>query len=159
VKGDSAPHFALFTAAPTISGFSLGGSGDFRWSPLPVPLRLSLAFSNEDDKSYGSGPRKAMATLELVMRPIPKKLGIQPYFLGGVGVGTTAAGFGSFTALASDDPLNHVYLFPRETSAFFSLGVGLDIGKMFIEMKGASPIANNARTMYNPVNIGFRFWD
>ena len=52
---DSAPHFALFGGPPAISGnarnggFAFGASGDFRWNPVPVPLRFSVSFDERTD--------------------------------------------------------------------------------------------------------------
>jgi hypothetical protein len=175
-KPDSAPHFALFTGPATLHGFGLGGSGDFHWGRIPVPLRLSVAFSNENDKSYDytyftgtafarassyfSGERKAMASLELVMHPIPKRLGIQPYFLGGVGVGTRAGVYTSYYGTNEDGTTSYGGgRSPRETAAFLTAGMGLDIGRLFIEAKGASPIATNVPPSYNVLNVGFRLWD
>src|SRR4051812_37067176 len=99
-KADSGPHFSLFggTAASESSGpengVELGASGDFRWAPIPVPLRLSLSFSQRHDDRFFSMLRGGKASLDLVMRPIPKKLGIQPYFLGGIGLATRAPSSG-----------------------------------------------------------------
>jgi hypothetical protein len=176
-KTDSAPHFALFTGPASFhGGFGLGGSGDFHLGNIPVPLRLSVAFSNENDRSssysyvdgnssvygysYIAGERKAMASLELVMHPIPKKLGIQPYFLGGVGVGTRAGLRSGYSSYNNDGTYTSVGGYrPRETAAFFTFGMGLDIGRLFIEAKGASSIATNVPPAYNIVNVGFRLWD
>ena len=51
VSTDPAPHFALFGGWAPLDGqdvmkrgFAMGASGDFRLSPIPVPLRFSLSF-------------------------------------------------------------------------------------------------------------------
>jgi hypothetical protein len=167
-KTDSAPHFSLFggTAASESSGpengVEVGASGDFRWAPIPVPLRLSLSFSQRHDERFFSMLRGGKASLDLVMRPIPKKLGIQPYFLGGIGLATRAAssGLGGGCYAAPDVPCLPYYTLtrPRETWAFASAGMGLDIGRAFIQLKLENPVASHGPVIV-PLNIGFRFWD
>ena len=168
-KLDSSPHFALFGGRAATeysgpeSGLELGASGDFRWKPIPVPLRLSLSFSQLEYSPTYSTMRGATASLELVMRPLPRKFGLQPYFLGGLGV-ATRAGYSGWsdgyyygpTGLTLGQP--SYYRRPRESWAFASAGLGLDIGRAFIQMKVSNPIASQG-PMLVPVNVGFRFWD
>ena len=47
---------------------------------------------------------------------------------------------------------------PRETWAFASAGLGLDIGRAFIQLKLEHPVASQGPIVV-PLNIGFRFWD
>jgi hypothetical protein len=167
-SADSTPHFALFGGWAPIDGedvvkrgFAMGASGDFRLSPLPVPLRFSLSF-DERGGEYVSKQRGGQASLDLVMRPIPKLLGVRPYFLGGLGVATQMGytGWGRYyyntpTGIAASS-YNHFQ--PRQSWAFASAGVGLDVGRAFIQMKLDQPIASQGPTLV-PITVGFRFWD
>lgn len=167
---DSAPHFALFGGPPAISGsarnsgFAIGASGDFRWSPIPVPLRFSVSFDERHDDYAGATRRGGQASLDLVLRPIPKKFGIQPYFLGGAGLATQSPFtiFGdSFVRYQPDGtPVFYAATYPqrRQTWAFASAGMGLDIGKAFIQVKIENPIASQG-PLVTPLSVGFRFWD
>jgi hypothetical protein len=168
---DSAPHFALFGGLPgdehsgRIRGFELGGSGDFRWSPIPVPLRLSLSFSQRHDDFLFDTQRNGKASLELVMRPFPRKFGIRPYFLGGLGVATTTGFEGFVQGYTLGPPPDYAlttayfhYDRPRQTWAFASVGMGLDIGRAFVQLKIENPVASHG-PIVTPVSIGFRFWD
>lgn len=162
---DSAPHFSLFGGVAAAeqggpeSGLEAGVSGDFRWRPVPVPLRLSVSFSQHD--MYGATLRGGKASLDLVMRPFARHFGIQPYFLGGLGI-ATRTGYAYWATpylgpnLGFAQPLwvSH----GRETWAFGSLGVGLDIGRAFIQLKAENPVASQGPFVV-PLNIGFRFWD
>lgn len=166
---DSAPHFALFGGwAPFQGGmgdergFAMGGSGDFRLSPIPVPLRLSLSF-DERASRYSTTQRGGQASLDLVMRPIPKLFGVRPYFLGGLGVATQMGymGWGRYTVYTPDGLLTSTsfnYFRPRQTWAFASAGMGLDVGRAFIQVKLAQPIASEGPVLV-PISVGFRFWD
>lgn len=167
-KVDSAPHFSLFGGSSAAesngpeTGFELGGSGDFRWKPIPVPLRLSLSFSQRHEDNALSQLRGGKASLEAVMRPMPKFLGIRPYFLGGLGV-ATRAGYSAIAGGYYVDPTvppapYYLYTRQRQTWAFASAGLGLDIGRAFIQMKFEAPIASNGPVVV-PISVGFRFWD
>jgi hypothetical protein len=168
-KPDCAPHFALFGGTARAenlgpeNGLELGASGDFRWKPVPVPLRLSLSFSQLNGGYTSASEKRATASLELVMRPLPRKLGIRPYFLGGLGVGTRA-GYSFWTNGYYYGP-NGLMLGrpeyiarPRETWAFATAGMGLDIGRAFIQLKVANPVASGGPILI-PLEVGFRFWD
>ena len=169
-KPDSAPHFALFGGRPAISGnsreggFAFGASGDFRWKPIPVPLRLSLSFDERHDDFAGVTRRGGQASLDLVFRPIAKTFGIQPYFLGGAGLATRAPFniYGDSYTLYQPDgtPVFYMSVYPqrRQTWAFASAGMGLDIGRAFIEFKLENPIASQGE-LVTPLTVGFRFWD
>ncbi|HET7188070.1 MAG TPA: hypothetical protein VFI52_07940 [Gemmatimonadaceae bacterium] len=168
-KADSAPHFALFGGWAPIDGmdvmkrgFAMGASGDFRLSPIPVPLRFSLSF-DERGGEYVSKQRGGQASLDLVMRPIPKRFGVRPYFLGGLGVATQMGymGWGRYTVYTPDGALTptfYNYFQPRQTWAFASVGMGLDVGRAFIQMKLDQPIASQGPVLV-PISVGFRFWD
>jgi hypothetical protein len=168
-KTDSAHHFALFGGRAAAenrgpeSGFELGVSADLRWRPVPVPLRLSLSFSQRTDGTFAASRKGGMASLEAVLRPFPKKFGIQPYFLGGLGVGTRvgysfwADGTYLGAPYVPQAPLIFVTR-PRETWAFASAGAGLDIGRAFIQVRMLNPIASQGPIVV-PLNVGFRFWD
>jgi hypothetical protein len=164
-RNDSGPHFALFTGtmgqSVGLSAASLGVSGDFHLGQIPVPLRFSASFGNQLGNAWRGSSRDANASLELVMRPISKRLGIQPYFLGGVGVATRSE-YGTYTAGFYDGNGNYMgstyALQPRQNWAFASFGAGLDIGRAFIQIRSAVPIAQFAPTIA-PVSFGFRFWD
>lgn len=160
-KADSAPHFALFGGWAPIDGqdvmkrgFAMGASGDFHLSPIPVPLRFSLSF-DERGGEYVSKQRGGQASLDLVMRPIPKLFGVRPYFLGGLGV-ATQMGYAEYVRITPTST-NYV-LRPRQTWAFASAGMGLDIGRAFIQMKLDQPIASQGPVLV-PISVGFRFWD
>lgn len=166
---DSAPHFALFGGWAPIDGqdvmkrgFAMGGSGDFHLSPIPVPLRFSLSF-DERTGEYVSKQRGAQASLDLVMRPMPKRFGVRPYFLGGLGV-ATQMGYWGRTPYYYNAPGGglatsfYEYTQPRQTWAFASVGMGLDVGRAFIQMKLAQPIASDGPVLV-PISVGFRFWD
>ena len=159
-KPDSAPRFSLFSGWAPMDGqfvvrhgFAMGASGDFRWSPIPVPLRLSLSF-DERTGEFISKQRGAQASLDLVMRPIPKLFGVRPYFLGGVGAATKTG----YLEWQRTSPGSAFYVRPRQTWTFASLGAGLDIGRMFIQAKLDQPIVSDGPVLV-PINIGFRFWD
>lgn len=166
-RADSAPRFALFGGwAPSdrsgnARGVALGASGDFRWARVPVPLRLSLSF-DERQPDYSTVRRGAQASLDLVMRPIPRWLGIQPYFLGGVGLATQAAYSGAVYRylIPPDGTANPPYLYsrPRQTWAFASAGAGLDVGRLFLQIKLEHPVASQGPALA-PLTVGFRFWD
>lgn len=170
-RTDSTHRFALFGgrsgvwsggSGPESSG-ELGASGDLRWSPIPVPLRLSLSFSQGHTSYYMYQPQRgAKASLDLVMRPVPKTFGIQPYFLGGFGVATRApySGIGGGCYAALDLPCAPSYLYtrPRQTWAFASAGVGVDVGRLFMQMKFEQPVASQGPTLI-PLSVGFRFWE
>jgi hypothetical protein len=166
VKQDSAPRFALFGgyASQRISthhGYTLGASGDFRWTPIPVPLRLSLSF-DEQQPDYASVRRGAQASLDLVLRPIPKRFGIQPYFLGGVGVATQAPYSGVYYGYVNppEGTANPQYFYssPRQTWGFASVGMGLNVGRLFVQVKHELPVASQGPSL-TPLSVGFRFWD
>jgi hypothetical protein len=167
-KTDSAHHFALFGGRAATenrgpeNGFELGVSGDLRWRPVPVPLRLSLSFSQRTDGTFAASRKGGMASLEAVLRPFPKKFGIQPYFLGGLGVGTRVgysflAGGSYYAPDIPPEPYTLVTR-PRETWAFASAGLGLDIGRAFIQVRMLNPVASQGPIVV-PLNVGFRFWD
>jgi hypothetical protein len=170
VGTDSAPHFALFGGMPSFEqssharGFELGGSGDFRWSAIPVPLRLSLSFSQRSNDFIFDTQRGGKASLELVMRPFPRKFGIRPYFLGGLGVETRTGFTGVVQGYRAEPPdftlttVYYGYSRPRQTWAFASAGMGLDIGRAFIQVKLENPIASQG-PVTTPLSVGFRFWD
>jgi hypothetical protein len=167
---DSTHHFSLFGGVAATewsgpeNGFALGASGDFRWAPVPVPLRFSLSFSQREEP-YMFGPQRGgQASLDLVMRPIQKKFGIQPYFLGGLGVATRAPYSGIGTTYVVYDPTGptppatFLYTRRRETWAFAAAGVGLDVGRLFLQLKYEQPVASQGPAMI-PLSVGFRFWD
>jgi hypothetical protein len=171
-KADSAPHFSLFGGTSGVwngvtgpeSGREFGGSGDLRWSPIPVPLRLSVSFSQRDLDYMYRPQRGGKASLDLVMRPIAKRFGIQPYFLGGLGVATRAG----YTAIAQgyyygpdgiQPGVPYTYTRPRETWAFAGTGMGLDVGRVFFQFKVEAPVASTQGSTLIPLSVGFRFWD
>jgi hypothetical protein len=139
--------------------------GTFR--SVPVPLRLSLAFSQRNGGELNSLAKGGLASIEAVMRPIHKRFGIQPYLLAGVGMATHAP-YGYITGpvyyYSADVPLTEIpdsrqYVArPRETWAFASAGVGLDVGRAFIQVRMLNPVASYGPILV-PVNVGFRFWD
>jgi hypothetical protein len=165
---DSTHRFSLFggTAATESAGpeggYELGVSGDFRWRPVPVPLRLSLSFSQINGGFPYESKKGGKASLDVVMRPFPRTLGIRPYFLAGLGMATRQGfdawyGGGYYLAPELMVPLSHVVR-PRQTWAFASAGVGLDIGRAFIQVRLENPVASQGPIVV-PLNIGFRFWD
>jgi hypothetical protein len=165
---DSAHRFALFGGPAgaifngSHDGLELGVSSDFRWRPVPVPLRLSLSFSQSGTNDYRTySERGGLASVEAVLRPIPRKLGIQPYFLAGAGIGTTAGvdGWAWYYANVNgpiSDP-QHI-IRARNTWAFASVGMGLDVGRLFVQVRYLNPVASQGPVVV-PINIGFRFWD
>jgi hypothetical protein len=166
-KADSSHHFSLFGGKAAAeyrgpeSGFELGVGTDLKWRPIPVPLRLSLSFSQNNAAGYDAPKRGGLASLEAVLRPIPKKFGIQPYFLGGLGVGTRT-GYGYWGGDYNPSgvvfgPLTWVDR-PRQTWAFASAGMGLDVGRAFIQLRLLNPVASQGPILV-PLNVGFRFWD
>ena len=165
---DSSHHFALFggTAASDRSGpengLELGVSADLRWRPLPVPLRLSLSFSQRDEGPFNTSMKGGLASLETVFRPIPKRFGIQPYFLGGLGLGTRAGysfwgGAGCSASSVSTEQCTYITT-PRQTWAFASAGFGLDVGRAFVQLRMLNPVASQGPILV-PLSVGFRFWD
>jgi hypothetical protein len=170
-RTDSAPRFSLFGGTSEVlfgttgpeSGREYGGAADFRWSPIPVPLRFSLSFSQRDLEYMYRPQRGGKASLDLVMRPIPKKFGIRPYFLGGLGVATragySAIGGGCFVAPEAGCIPPYTYTAPRETWAFAGAGMGLDVGRAFIQLRVEAPVASTMGSTLIPLNVGFRFWD
>jgi hypothetical protein len=171
-RTDSTSHFSLFGgisgvmsgAAGPESGRELGGSGDFRWSPIPVPLRFSLSFSQRDLAYMYRPQRGGKASLDLVMRPIPKRFGIRPYFLGGLGVATRAGysaisdGYYYGPAGLEQGPA-YTYSMSRETWTFAGAGMGLDIGRAFVQLRMETPVASSQGSTLIPLSVGFRFWD
>ena len=165
---DSAHRFSLFggTAATESAGpeggYELGVSGDFRWRPVPVPLRFSLSFSQSNDSYPYASHKGAKASVDVVMRPFERHFGIRPYFLAGLGVATRdAAEFWNdgYFYVPGVTPVGPSYFSrPRQTWAFASAGVGLDIGRAFIQLKLENPVASHGPIVV-PLNIGFRFWD
>ena len=170
---DSSHHFALFGGTAPSQGYGpetgleLGVSADLRWTPVPVPLRLSLSFSQRNAGESNSIAKGGLVSLEAVMRPFPKRFGIQPYFLGGLGLATHAP-YGYLTGPAfyvspglppTEVPGSIKYVSrPRETWAFASAGLGLDVGRAFIQVRVLNPVASYG-PLFAPVNVGFRFWD
>ena len=47
---------------------------------------------------------------------------------------------------------------PRQTWALASAGVGLDVGRVFIQARLLNPIASYGPGVV-PINVGIRFWD
>lgn len=103
-----------------------------------------------------------MTTLEAVMRPYPRTLGIRPCFLGGLGVATRLGHTANGTMYVSNGgemlPQPFRYYRPRETWAFATAGAGLEVGRAFIQLRVAQPIASNGPASI-PLNVGFRFRD
>lgn len=160
-RADSAPHFAVFGGWAPLDGqyvvrrgLALGGSADFRFSPIPVPLRFSLSF-DERTGEYVSRQRGGQASLDLVMRPLAKLFGMRPYLLGGLGIATQAA---YYEVIPFSSTSGSSFVHPRQTWAFASAGAGLDIGRMFIQMKLDQPVASQGPVLL-PLSVGFRFWD
>lgn len=165
---DSSHRFALFGGRSDSDilperGIELGASADFRWTPIPVPLRVALSFSQRDEPYTFQPYRVGQASVDLVMRPIPKTFGIQPYFLGGLGIATRAP-YSGYYAYVLYDPLglnpppSYTYTRERDTWAFASGGVGLDVGRVFLQVKYEEPVASQGTALF-PISVGFRFWD
>lgn len=139
---------------------AIGASADFRLGNFPLPLRATLAF-DASSRRYDDAPLRAgTLSLDAVGRPVPRFLGTQLYFLGGLGM-ATRSGFSNYRVLyANAYPPQAVggYMYdqPRQTWAFVEGGLGLEIGRMFLETKLQMPVASEGyhRT---PVSIGFRF--
>jgi hypothetical protein len=144
------------------NGYELGASGDFRWGPVPAPLRFSLSFSQASRPTPYASDKGGKASLDLVMRPFPRKFGLQPYFLAGLGMATRSGvdfwndGYYFIPGVTPAGPSHYVQ--PRQTWAFASAGMGLDIGRAFIQLKLENPVASHGPVVV-PLNIGFRFWD
>jgi hypothetical protein len=167
-KPDSAPHFALFGGMAGFGvngpegGYEFGASGDFRWRPVPVPLRFSLSFSQARGNSPYAPDKGGKASLDLVMRPFRRAFGIRPYFLGGLGLAThddadfVNDGYYFVPGVTPSGPSHFVQR--RQTWAFASAGMGLDIGRAFIQLRVENPVASRGLVL-TPVSIGFRFWD
>jgi len=165
---DSTPTFSLFGGTaldqygPSRSGltnFEFGGSRDFRLRSLPVPLRVTLAFRQQNP--YDAGPLKfGTLSLDAVGKPIPRIFGVQPYLLGGLGVGTRAEYDAAFYTLVDGQfttaGLRHI---PRHSWAFAEGGVGLELGRhLFVQTKFMVPVASQGQIVM-PFSVGFRFWD
>jgi hypothetical protein len=168
---DSSATFSLFggrvlNGTGSMPGMSLtdlefGGSGDFRVSAVPVPLRLGVAFRQED-RPWALGPIKfGTLSLDLVGKPLPRFFGVQPYLLGGLGVGTRAEYLSLTSYLATDAPVEatSVRTIGRHTWTFAEGGVGVEFGRhLFVQTKLMVPVASPG-PVFLPLSVGFRFWD
>ena len=141
------------------ANLEVGGSGDFRLGSFPLPLRATLAFSRIEQSWSASNLKYGTLSLDAVGRPTPRIFGTQLYFLGGIGVATQAGYTGFAQRYVSVDPvMTEYYMFsvPRQSWTFLEGGMGLEIGRAFVQMKMQVPVASNGPTRV-PLSVGFRF--
>ena len=166
-RADSTRRWALFGGGAAVDespqgtlyrNKELGASGDFRLGAFPLPLRASLAFSQSEDWQ-GTALKFGTVSLDAVGHPLPKFLGMRPYFLGGLGVGTR----GAYTSLDTrmtgptlDTPQYFVYPHERRSWSFVEGGTGLELGRAFVQWKLQVPVAGDGYVR-GPISVGFRF--
>jgi hypothetical protein len=166
---DSTRRWALFgglepaerVSSPTfvLHNLEFGGSGDFRIAAFPLPLRATLAFSHTDQPFRTTNLKFGTLTLDAIGRPVPKFLGTQLYLLAGIGIGTQAPYTAFVSRPVSYDPYlteGSVIRRPRQSWALVEGGVGLDVGRLFVQVKGQAPVASNG-PWRAPFSFGFRF--
>ncbi|MCY7378067.1 MAG: hypothetical protein LH467_01855 [Gemmatimonadaceae bacterium] len=165
---DSTRRWSLFGGTIVAQGTALhrppgnlevGGSADFRVASFPLPLRASLAFSSVEQDLSGSGLKYGTFSIDAIGRPVPRILGTQLYFLGGFGLATRAEYTALYARYTGIDPLTTEYYTsraPRQNWAFLETGVGLEIGRAFVQMKLQMPVAS-AGIRRAPISVGFRF--
>ena len=168
---DSTPTFSIFggrvlngngsAGGTTLTNLEFGGSGDFRVSALPVPLRATLAFRQEDHPWTVGAMKYGTLSLDAVGKPLPRIFGAQPYLLGGLGVATRAEFVSTYYNISPDGQLSspNFRTIPRHTWAFAEGGIGLELGRhLFVQTKLMIPVASQGQ-VFMPLSIGFRFWD
>jgi len=165
---DSTRRWSLFGGSILAQGNALyrppanlevGGSGEFRVPTFPLPLRASLAFSSVDQRWTGSSLKYGTFSIDAIGRPVPRILGTQLYFLGGLGVATRAGYTGVGVRYTGFESFTAEYLpvrVPRQNWAFLETGVGLEIGRAFVQMKLQMPVASEG-IRRAPISVGFRF--
>jgi hypothetical protein len=143
----------------TSRNVALGGSAELRLSRFPLPLRATLSFDQSEQQFGGAKVRFGALSLDAIGRPVPKLLGTQLYFLGGLGVGTRASFTQIGKRLVSSNPDQFEY-FPykraRDNWTFVEGGAGLELGHAFIQWKLQMPVASEGYVRA-PVSVGFRF--
>ncbi|MEP6732719.1 MAG: hypothetical protein ABJE10_18895 [bacterium] len=166
---DSSHKFSIFGGSlvnannsnKSLLNTEVGGSLDFHVPNVPLTLRSTLAFRQEQNDFTVSSPKYGTLSLDVIGKPIPKIFGIQPYLLGGLGVGTRseyliAVPVYDLTGMRND---YRFLAFPRHTWAFAEGGVGLELGHhLFMQTKIMTPIASQGPVLM-PFSVGFRFWD
>ena len=163
---DSALRWSLFggSLAQPGDGFELppsdleiGGSGEFRLGGFPLPLRASVSFSKKAqpltmDHKFG------MISLDAIGRPVPRVLGVQLFFLGGVGLATRAPAVLIHQELFGDPatPVYRSFNVGRQTWTYLEGGLGLELGRAFVQARYQVPVASHGQRMA-PISVGFRF--
>jgi hypothetical protein len=155
--GGTVPTESWSKAEP--SNLEVGLGVDFRLRQFSLPLRANLAFGQmstytEDKLKFGT------LSLDAVARPLPKLFGTRLFLLGGLGVGTRAAysgvhGGSFFAPDAAPMPFQY-FSRPRQTWMFAEGGLGLDVGKMFLQLKAQQPVASDGYLRF-PLSVGFHF--
>ena len=168
---DSTRRFSLFggtvlgnTAGPNAVLKVEGGiSADFRVRAFPLPLRTTLAFSHDDPTTFTSARRFGTLSIDAIAHPVSGLFGIHPYLLGGLGVATSAeySSYNIYYAQIVDPTFPapstpSVVRHSRENWAFAEGGLGLDIGRFFVQAKLQTPVASIGPTR-TPISLGFRF--
>jgi hypothetical protein len=165
---DSTPTFSIFggkvldqytSNGGSLTNLEFGGSADFRLRALPVPLRATLAF-RQQDRSTLSPMKYGTLSVDAVGKPVPRIFGVQPYLLGGLGVGTRADYVAVLYQPGSDGQMvASTRYIPRYSWAFAEGGVGLELGRhLFVQTKLMVPVASQGQIIM-PFSVGFRFWD
>lgn len=143
----------------------LGGSVSFRLPGSSLAWRANLSFRQQSHGvAEGFSPmRFGTVSFDGIGRPFRTVFGMQPYLLGGLGIGTRSEYTSAFTRYVpapSGDTLvstRSLFSFGRNTWAFAEGGLGFDIGRhMFVQGKLMVPVASNGPT-FMPVSVGFRF--
>lgn len=165
---DSTRRWSLFGGSILVQGnamyrppsnLEVGGSGEFRVRSFPLPLRASLAFSSVDQGRTGSSLKYGTFSIDAIARPVRRIFGIQPYFVGGLGAATRAGFTGLGRRPSATDPFSlETYIFRESRSnwTFVEGGMGLDIGRAFVQFKTQVPVASNGDRR-TPISVGFRF--
>jgi hypothetical protein len=169
-SADTASRFSLFAGTSALGerspsgGFELGVSADLRWRPIAVPLRLSLGISQRREELFRySAPKTMVGSLEMVLRPLPRRFGVRPYLLGGFGAATmssfdawsTPLFWGADGSLQAGTPQHRT--FERRTWAFASAGLGFEIGGGYVQARLLQPVTSQGPVLV-PITIGFH-WD
>lgn len=161
---DTAHRFSLFGGTTStgawdfrnLKNVEIGGSADFQLGSFPLPLRASVSFGQKDEGF--STLKFGTLALDAVARPLPRLFGTQLYFLGGLGLATRAEYLGTHAYLdaAGTGLIYSPFEAPRHNWGFLEGGVGLEVGRAFVQMKLQAPVASNGYTRV-PLSVGFHF--
>ncbi|MCY7379838.1 MAG: hypothetical protein LH467_10955 [Gemmatimonadaceae bacterium] len=164
---DTTRRWSLFGGGVATQGYGssnpldnaeLGLGVDLR-TAFPLPLRASLAFGHLQRQVSAPDLKYGTLSVDAIARPVPRIFGIQPYFIGGLGLATRAAYSGLGRRPSATDPFSlesYIFRESRTTWTFVEGGMGLDIGRAFVQFKTQVPVASTGDRR-TPISVGFRF--